>query len=197
VVITSDSSVGAGNRRVEALTGIEGFRYLARERDLLSQLTEILRTPRDEVPTRVGDLVERLRATEKELERMKARQLLGAAAEIAATAKDIGGVALVTHRAEGASGGDVRTLALDVRGRLGDRPAVVVVIGTGGDKPSAVVAVNAAAQERGLAANALVGVVGEHIGGRGGGKGDVAQGGGSDLSGIDAAFGAVASTLGR
>jgi len=197
VVITSDSSVGSGHRRVEALTGIEGFQYLARERDLLSQLTELLRTPRDEVPTRVGDLLERLKATEKELDRMKARQLLGGASDIAAQAKDVNGVALVTHRAEGAAGGDVRTLALDVRGRLAGRPAVVVVIGTGGDKPSAVVALNPEAQERGLSANTLVGIVGEHIGGRGGGKADVAQGGGTDLSGIDAAFAAVTAALGH
>ena len=197
VVITSDGSVGSGNRRIEALVGIEGFQYLVRERDLVAQLTEILKTQHDEVPARVQDILERLRMAEKEIERINARQLLGAAGDIAGAAKDIGGVAFVGHRAEGAGGGDVRSLAMDIRGRLKDRPAVVVVIGTAGDKPAAVIAVNDAARSRGLSANTLIGLVGDKIGGRGGGKNDVAQGGGTDLGGIDAAFAAVEAEIGR
>ena len=195
VVVTSDSSVGAGNRRVEALTGIEGFAYLAKERDLVLQLTDVLKARPEDVPGRVQDLVTRLRSTEKELEKLKAAQLQGAAGDLARAAHDVDGVALVTHRAEGVGGGDVRSLALDVRGKLQDRPAVVVVVGTANDRPSVVVAVTPQAQERGLAANTLVGVIGEKIGGKGGGKPDVAQGGGSDLGGIDAAFAAVESTV--
>lgn len=195
LVITSDGSVGAGNRRIEALTGIEGFEYLARERDVVRQLTDILKTQPDEVPARVKDLLERLKAAEKVAERMKAAQLVGAAGDVAASAKDVNGVAYVGHHAAGAGGGDIRTLALDIRGRLRDRPAVVVVIGDAGDKPSAVVALNDAAQERGLSASQLIGVVGDEIGGRGGGKADVAQGGGTDVSAIPAALAAVEAAL--
>ncbi|WP_375003340.1 alanine--tRNA ligase [Aeromicrobium sp. CTD01-1L150] len=188
VVVTSDSSVGSGHRRVEALTGLEGFAYLAKERDLVLQLTDTLKARPEDVPGRVQDLVARLRSTEKELERLKAAQLQGAAGDIAERAVDVDGVALVAHHAEGAGGADVRSLALDVRGRLRDRPAVVVVIGDAGGKPSVVVAVNDAAQDRGLAANELIGVVGGPIGGRGGGKPDVAQGGGADVAGVPAAL---------
>jgi alanyl-tRNA synthetase len=188
VVVTSDSSVGAGNRRVEALVGIEGFEYLARERDIVQQLTGRLKSNPTDLPDQVQRLVARIKATEKELEKIRAAELVGAAGDIAAGAADVNGVALVTHRAEGIGGADVRALALDVRGRLQGRPAVVVVIGTADNKPSAVVAVNDQAQERGIAANTLVGAVGEHLGGRGGGKADVAQGGGTDVAGIDAAF---------
>jgi len=195
VVVTSDGSVGAGNRRVEALVGIEGFQYLARERDVVRQLTEILKTQPDDVPGRVRDLVDRLKALEKESEKLKAQQLLGAAADIAAAAQDVGGVAFVGHRATGAAGGDVRTLALDVRGRIADRPAVVVVIGDGGGKPSAVVALNQAAQDRGLSANDLIGTIGPVLGGRGGGKADVAQGGGTDVEAIPAALAAAEAAL--
>src|SRR5690606_16642649 len=131
----SDSSVGAGNRRVEALVGIEGFEYLARERDLVQQLTEVLKTKPADVPARVQDLVTRLKATEKELEKLRTAELQGAAGDLAKAAEDLDGVAFVGHRAEGVGGGDVRQLALDIRGRLTDRPAVVVVIGTAGDKP--------------------------------------------------------------
>ncbi len=197
VVITSDGSVGAGNRRIEALTGIEGFEYLARERDVVRQLTDILKAQPGEVPGRVQDLLERLKTAEKAVESAKAAQLLGAAGDIAAAAKDVNGVAYVGHRAEGANGGDVRTLALDIRGRMPkDKPAVVVVIGTADDKPSTVVALNEAAQAKGLSANTFVGLVGEKIGGRGGGKADVAQGGGTDVSAIPAALAAVESALG-
>jgi alanyl-tRNA synthetase len=195
LVVTSDGSVGAGNRRIEALTGIEGFEYLARERDVVRQLTDILKTQPDEVPGRVKDLLERLKAAEKVAERMKAAQLVGAAGDIAAAAKDINGIAYVGHHAAGAGGGDVRTLALDIRGRLRDRAAVVVVIGDAGDKPAVVVALNDAAQERGLSANQLIGVIGDKIGGRGGGKADVAQGGGTDVSAIPAALAAVEAAL--
>ena len=188
VVLTSDSSVGAGNRRIEAVVGLEGFEYLARERDIVHQVGGLLKATPTDVPAQVQKLLDRPKTTEKELERLKSAQLLGAAADIAGSAQDLAGIAFVAHRAAGASGGDVRTLALDVRGRLQGRPAVVVVIGDGGGKPSVVVAVNDAARDRGLAANELIGVVGGPIGGRGGGKADVAQGGGSDVSGIDAAL---------
>ncbi|MGA8850918.1 MAG: alanine--tRNA ligase [Aeromicrobium sp.] len=195
VVVTSDSSVGAGNRRIEAVVGLEGFEYLARERDVVRQLTELLKAQPGDVPARVQDLVDRLRAAEKESEKLKAAQLLGAAADIAAAARDINGVAYVGHHAAGSGGGDVRSLALDIRARLKDRPVVVVVIGDAGDKPAAVVALNQAAQDRGLSANELIGVLGPVIGGRGGGKADVAQGGGTDTAAIPAALEAVASAL--
>jgi len=191
VVVTSDSSVGAGNRRVEALVGIEGFEYLARERDIVQQLTGMLKSTPTDLPDQVQKLVDRLKVTEKELEKIRAAEVVGAAGDIAAGATDVNGIAVVTHRADGLGGGDVRALALDVRGRLQGRPAVVVVIGTADNKPSAVVAVNDQAQERGIAANALVGAIGAHIGGRGGGKADVAQGGGTDVGGIEAAFAQV------
>jgi alanyl-tRNA synthetase len=188
VVVTSDSSVGAGNRRIEALVGIEGFEYLARERDIVHQLSGLMKSNAGDLPDQVQRLMDRLKATEKELEKIRAAELVGAAGDIAAGAVDVNGIALITHRAEGLGGADVRALALDLRGRLQGRPAVVLVVGTADGKPAAVAAVNDQAQERGVAANAIIGAIGEHLGGRGGGKADVAQGGGTNLAGIDAAF---------
>jgi alanyl-tRNA synthetase len=197
VVVTSDSSVGAGNRRIEALVGIEGFEYLARERDIVQQLTGLLKATPNDLPGQVQRLLERVKATEKELDKIKVAELVGAGADIAAGAAEVDGVALVTHRAEGVGGADARSLALDVRGRLQGRPAVVVVVGTADSKPSVVVALNEQAIDRGLAANDLIGVIGEHVGGRGGGKADVAQGGGSNVGGIDAGFEAIRHAIGR
>ena len=181
IVVTSESSVGSGNRRIEALTGVEGFRYLARERDLVGQLTDLLKTQPDELAGRVGDLVERLRAAEKELERIRAQQVLAAAGDIASSARDLGVASLAGHVAVGANAGDTRTLAMDVRARLGnDRPAVVAIVGTLDDKAALVVAVNDAGRAAGLSANTLVRAGSEVLGGRGGGKDDVAQGGGTE-----------------
>ncbi|MCW2815862.1 MAG: alaS [Nocardioides sp.] len=196
VVVTGEASVGSGNRRIEAFTGVEGFAYLARERDVVGQLTGLLKIqPQDLVP-RVTDLVERLRSAEKEIERVRLQQLLSGGAELAAGALDVGGVKVVAHRADGAGGGDVRTLALDVRGRLsGDQPAAVVVIGAVEGKVAVVAALNDAAQARGLSANDLVRTVGPFVGGKGGGKADVAQGGGTDTSRIDEALAAVVAAV--
>ncbi len=200
IVLTGEASVGSGNRRVEALTGVEGFAYLARERDVVAQLTGLLKTQPDDLVGRVEDLVERLRASEKELERGRVAQLLASAGALADGAEDLGEVAFVGHRADGAGGGDVRTLALDVRGRLpAERPAVVAVLGVQDDKPSVIVATNDAARARGLSASALVRSACEVLGGKGGGKDDVAQGGGPVLSEpglVDRALAAVRAGVG-
>ncbi len=196
VVLTSESSVGSGNRRVEALVGLEGYAYLAKERDLVGQLTTMLKVQPDQLPTRVADVVERLRATEKELERLRLQQLLGSAADLVAGAEDVGGVSFVGTVAAGAAGNDVRTLALDVRGRLpGDRPGVAAVIGEAKGRPSLVVAVNDAGQAAGVSASDLVRAGSEELGGKGGGKADVAQGGGTDPAKADDALAAIRRTL--
>ena len=115
-----------------------------------------------------------------------------------ASAEDVGEVAFVGHRADGADAGDVRRLALDVRGRLAhDRPGVVAIVGSANGKPSVVVAVNDAARSRGISANALVKAAATALGGRGGGKDDVAQGGGADTSKVDQALADVRAELAR
>ena len=109
------SSVGSGSRRVEAVVGLEGFRYLARERDLVRQLADLLKAPQDGLVERVSGMLARLRDADKELAEL-GQQTLAAAGQLASSAKDVGGVAVVTGSPAGL-GGDLRTLALDVRGR--------------------------------------------------------------------------------
>jgi alanyl-tRNA synthetase len=196
VVLTSESSVGSGNRRVEALVGIEGFDYLARERDLVGELTSLLKVQPDQLQGRVKEMVDRLKATEKELERLRLEQLLSDTSRIAEQAEDLGGTSVVTYLAKGASGGDVRTLALDIRGKLpSDRPAVAAIVGDGGGRAAVVVALNAAAQEAGLSANDLVRTASVVLDGKGGGKADIAQGGGSDASSADEALTAIRAAI--
>mgnify|MGYP003334821987 CR=1 FL=1 len=198
VVVTGESSVGSGNRRIEALTGVEGFAYLARERDVVAQLTGLLKAQTDDLVPRVGDLLERLRAAEKEIEKVRLAQLLAGGAQLAAAAQQVGPVKVVAHRVDGAGGGDVRTLALDVRGRLPQgEPGVVVVLGVDDGKVSVVAATNDEARARGLSANDLVRALGPLLGGKGGGKDDVAQGGGTDASRVEEALALVATEVGR
>jgi len=198
VKLLGESSIGSGVRRVEALVGGDAYRFLAREHVLVAQLSETLKARPEELPERVADILDRLRAAEKEIDRIRVQQLLAAGAELAAGAADVAGVKVVAHRVDGASGADVRTLALDVRGRLpADAPGVVVVIGTTDGKVSVVAAVNEEAQSRGQSASELVRAIGPLVGGKGGGKADVAQGGGSDASRIDEALALVSAEVAR
>jgi alanyl-tRNA synthetase len=190
LALTGESSVGSGARRVEAAVGLEGFRYLARERDLVRQLGELLKAPSDGLAERVGSILARQRETERELGELRAQQSVAAAGTLAAGAADVGGVAVVTGSPEGLAGGDLRTLALDVRARLGDRPAVVLLASESGGKVALVAALTPAAQALGLSAGDLIKTAAPVVGGRGGGKADVAQGGGTDPGGIPAALAA-------
>jgi alanyl-tRNA synthetase len=192
VKLLSESSIGAGVRRVEALVGIDAFRYLAREHVLVSQLAEQFKARPDELPERIGGVVERLRLAERELEKVRADAVLSSAGALADGAEDVGGTALVAAAVpDGIAGNDLRALATDVRGRLGARPGVVALFSAGDGKVSFVVATTAAARDRGLAAGKLVPAFAPAVGGRGGGKPDLAQGGGSDAAGVPAALDAL------
>jgi alanyl-tRNA synthetase len=202
IKILGESSIGSGVRRVEALVGTDAFRYLARESVLVGQLTEQLKTRREELPDRVASLVSRLRDAERDLDRLRSAQILGGAAELASRAEDAGLAALVVYQVpDGTTADDIRKLALDVRGRLPQqRPAVVVVAGVPADRPAVVVAVNEAARALGLAAGTLVRSAARALGGGGGGRDDIAQGGGTpqgDQAGqaITAAFDAVRAVV--
>ncbi|HET9889769.1 MAG TPA: alanine--tRNA ligase [Mycobacterium sp.] len=193
VTILGESSVGSGVRRVEAYVGLESFRHLAKERALMAGLASSLKVPSDEVPARVANLVERLKAAEKELERARLAGARAAATNAAAGAERIGNVRVVAQRMSGGmTAADLRSLVGDIRGKLGSDPAVVALIaeGEGGSVPYAVAA-NPAAQERGLRADDLVKQLAATVDGRGGGKADLAQGSGKDPGGIDAALDAV------
>ncbi|OBH13546.1 alanine--tRNA ligase [Mycobacterium sp. E1747] len=199
VTILGESSVGSGVRRVEAYVGLDSFRHLAKERALMAGLASSLKVPSDEVPARVAGLVERLKAAEKELERVRLAGARAAAANAAAGAERIGNVRVVAQRmSAGMTAGDLRSLVGDIRGKLGSDPAVVALIaeGEGGSVPYAVAA-NPAAQDLGLRANDLIKPLAATVDGRGGGKPDLAQGSGKDPSRIDAALEAVRSEIAR
>jgi alanyl-tRNA synthetase len=197
VTITGESSVGSGVRRVEAFVGIEAFRYLAKERSLVMGLSEALKVQPDQLPDRVSKLLAQLKAAEKQIADLKNQTVLADVSSIVAKSHDMWGVGYIAHRADGVSGNDLRTLALEIRNRLQNTPAVVAVVGGGVDKPSVVIVTTQGARDRGLNAGDLVRVASDTLGGRGGGKDDIAQGGGSDGARAEDALKAVEYAIGH
>jgi alanyl-tRNA synthetase len=198
IKLLGESSIGSGVRRVEALVGTDAYRFLAREHVLVAQLSEALKARPEELPERVNDIVERLRAAEKALEQTRIAQLLSQGAQLAADAVDVHGVRLISLRIDGADAGDIRTMALNLRSRLSqDQPGAAVLVGVKDGKVSVVAATNDRARERGVKADDVLSAVMPLVGGRGGGKDDVAQGGGSDTSRIDEALAAASAAVAR
>ena len=197
VKLLGESSIGSGVRRVEALVGADAYTHLAREATIVSQLTDTLGVRRDELPDRIATILGRLRDAEKEIAAVRQSQVLGAAAGLVQSARDIGGVTFVSHDAgDGVTGDDLRKLVTDVRGRLGnDRPVLVSMAAVGNGRPVVIVATNQRAREAGLKAGAFVKLAATALGGGGGGKDDLAQGGGTDPTRVSAALGAVEDHL--
>jgi alanyl-tRNA synthetase len=190
IKLLSEASIGSGVRRVEALVGLDAFRFLAKEHVLVSQLAEVFKARPEEIPDRVSGVMAQLRDAERELEKLRAAAVLSGAGELASGAKDIHGVAVVTAEVpEGTTANDVRSLAQEVRGRLSPaRPGVVAVASRANGKASLVVAVNAAAREAKLSATALVRGA---LSGKGGGSDELAQGGGVEAGQAPALLAAV------
>jgi alanyl-tRNA synthetase len=197
LTLVGESSVGAGVRRVEAFVGLDAIRYLANERALVNAVSETLKVPPAEVPDRVAAMVERLRIVEKELERNRVAAVLAGAGALVGQAKDVNGTNLVAVTApDGVTGNDLRTLAMDIRGRLDQtRPAVVVLLSASDGKAHFVATVNPAGQHAGISAGDLVKDFAPILGARGGGKADLAQGAGGDPAKMPEALAAVVRVI--
>ncbi|MDT0233179.1 alanine--tRNA ligase [Curtobacterium sp. BRB10] len=196
VNLVGESSVGSTNRRVEALVGLEGFRDLAVERTIVSQLSSALKAPRADLPSRVQNLMEDLRSAQKKLAEYESANLQQRVPAIARNATTVGATTVVAETVDGLqSGDDLRSLATGVRGQLGDGAAVVVLGAVVGGKPIVIVATNDAARAAGVQAGPLAKEAAGVLGGGGGGKPDLAQGGGTDAAALPAALRAVTARL--
>ncbi|MDT4932119.1 MAG: alanyl-tRNA synthetase, partial [Pseudonocardiales bacterium] len=198
VKLLGEASIGSGVRRVEGLVGLDAFRYLAREHLLVHQLSEEFKAQPDELPERIGSVLDRLKTAERELGQLRAAAVLSSAGSLAAAAEDVAGVQFVAGEAPaGVGGNDLRSLALDVRGRLraGDPAVVLLASAVDGGGVTFVAAVNDAGQAAGLAAGEIVRSFAPVLGARGGGKADVAQGAGGDAVKLPDALAAVKELL--
>ena len=195
IKLLSESSIGAGVRRVEALVGVDAYRFLAREHVLLNSLTDLIKGARtEELPERISDLLNKMKEIEKELAIVRSAQALSQVGDLAKSAKVINGISFVSSvMADGVSGDDLRKIAIDLRSR--EDKSVVALISSNDGKPVLVVATSEGARSSGVKAGALVKIGSTVLGGGGGGKDDFAQGGGTDASKSLEALTAISNAL--
>jgi len=195
IKLLSESSIGAGVRRVEALVGVDAYKFLAREHILLNSLTDLIKGARaEELPERISDLLNKMKDIEKELAVVRSAQALSQVGDLAKSAKIINGISYISSvMADGVSGDDLRKIALDLRER--QAKSVVALISANDGKPVLVVATSEEARTSGVKAGALVKIGSTVLGGGGGGKDDFAQGGGTDASKSLEALTAISNAL--
>ena len=195
VKLLSESSIGAGVRRVEALVGVDAYKFLAREHLLLNSLTDLIKGARaEELPERISDLLTKMKEIEKELAAVRSAAAMSDLSALAAQAKIVNGTSLISAKiADGIVVDDLRKIALDLRNRSAD--SVVVLVSITDAKPILVCAVSDAARSKGIKAGALVKLGSTILGGGGGGKDDFAQGGGTSTSEIANALTAIEKAL--
>ena len=188
VKLLSESSIGAGVRRVEALVGHDAYQYLAREHVLLNSLTEIIKGARaDELPQRISELVEKMKSMEKELSAARSAKALAATSQIANKAKKVRDINLIVEQLESEIAvDDMRSIAINLREKVKSGVVVLSTINSG--KPLLVAAVSPEAIKLGIKAGDLIKIGSATLGGGGGGKDDFAQGGGVDVSAISKAL---------
>ena len=199
--LVSESSVGSSNRRIESLVGIEGFKDLAVERAIVSQLSSHLKTPREQLPERIVELMASLKSAEKKIAEFQSAALTQRVPALVDSAIRAGNtIQVIQNLGPVSAADDVRTLAIAVRSRLGSDASVVALAGEvstdgGPSKPVVIVATNDAARAHGVKAGPLAKAASAILGGGGGGKDDLAQGGGTDASAIGAALDGIAKAL--
>lgn len=196
LLLTSESSIGSNIRRVEALTGEEAYRRIARLRDSLGTVGRLLKVAPDQVPDRVEALLERIGSLEDRLDASAAEQRADLAAELAGSAETIGDHRMVVADAGELPPGDLRQLVLDVRGRIGG--SVLVAVGSRhGGKGAIVAGISQDLVSAGISAGELAGAGAAEMGGGGSRDPELAQAGGPDGAKLSAALDVIRQVAGR
>ena len=195
VKLLSESSIGAGVRRVEALVGHDAYAYLAKEHLLINSLTEILKGSKaEDLPQRISELLDKVKSMEKEIASARSAKAMASIGDLAKKVKKINQSNLVIEKLEDEiSVDDLRTLAINLRAKIESSIVVLATINSG--KPMIVAAVSAEAIKIGVKAGSLIKLGSEILGGGGGGKDDFAQGGGSDSNLIPKALNEITSFI--
>lgn len=195
VKLLSESSIGAGVRRVEALVGHDAYAYLAKEHLLINSLTEILKGSKaEDLPQRISELLDKVKSMEKEIASARSAKAMASIGDLAKKVKKINQSNLVIEKLEDEiSVDDLRTLAINLRAKIESSIVVLATINSG--KPIIVAAVSAEAIKIGVKAGSLIKLGSEILGGGGGGKDDFAQGGGSDSNLIPKALNEITSFI--
>ncbi|MDE2089276.1 MAG: alanine--tRNA ligase, partial [Gammaproteobacteria bacterium] len=186
--IVSETGVAAGVRRIEAVTGERAIEWIEENERRLQQMAELLRAGRDNLDEKLRQVLDKNRKLEKELEQLKARLTSSAGSDLASQAVDVGDMKVLAARIDGADAKALREAVDRLKQKLGSAAVVLATVADG--KVSLVAGVTADCTTR-IKAGDLVNAVAQQIGGKGGGRADMAQAGGNDPTALEAALRAV------
>jgi alanyl-tRNA synthetase len=192
--IISETGIASGVRRIEALTGQAALEYVEQTEANLRQIAQMLKGAQDDVGTKVQQVLDKNRKLEKELEQLKAKLASSAGSELSESAVDVAGIKVLAARLDGADPKSLRDTVDQLKNKLGS--AAVVLATVSGNKVSLIAGVTKDQTAR-IKAGDLVNVVAQQVGGKGGGRPDMAQAGGNDPSGLDKALADVAEWVGQ
>lgn len=197
IKLLSESSIGAGVRRVEALVGVDAFSFLAREHVILNSLTELIKGSRvEELPERISKLLAKMKEMEKDFRATKLASVQGQLAEVLKKVEKIGTLTFLAHHfKEELSADELRVLALDAKARNAN--SVVVFSSELDGRVQLVSAVDEGARKFGAKAGVIAKLASQLLGGGGGGKDDFAQGGGIEVARVGEAIFAIKESLGK
>jgi alanyl-tRNA synthetase len=193
--IVSEGGIAAGVRRIEAVTGEGALEYVVQTDHILRDIAGALKATRDDVDDKVRQIIERSRRLEKEVGQLKEKLASGHGRDLAADAVTIGGAGVVATRVDGADAAALRNTVDQLKNKLG---SAVVVLGSvdASGKALLIAGVTADLVER-VKAGELVNFVAQQVGGKGGGRPDLAQAGGTQPENLDAALSSVAAWVGE
>jgi alanyl-tRNA synthetase len=191
--IISEAGVASGVRRIEAVTGQGALEWVAASDELIRTLAGLVKAGRDDVADKVRQLMDRSRKLEKELGQLKSKLASGQGSDLSATAVDVAGTKLVATVIEGADVAALRDAVDQLKNKL--KSAVIVLASVGSDGKVALIAGVTPDQTARVKAGDLANFVAQQVGGRGGGRPDMAQAGGTDASKLPEALGSVNNWL--
>jgi len=187
--IVSEAGIASGVRRIEAVTGAGALKYIGETEKNIGEVANLLKAGREDAVAKLGQLLERNRKLEKELEVLKARLASSQGSDLSAQAREVDGIKVLAARLEGADAKSLRETVDQLKNKLG---AAAVILGAVADGKVALVAGVTKAETGRIKAGELVNHVASQIGGRGGGRPDMAQAGGSQPENLEAALASVA-----
>ncbi|CAI2534610.1 alanine--tRNA ligase [Serratia liquefaciens] len=186
--ILSESGTAAGIRRIEAVTGEGAIATLHQQNDLLQDVAHLVKGDSNNLTDKVRAVLDRTRALEKELQQLKDQQAAQESASLSSKAKMVNGVPLLVSQLDNVEPKMLRTMVDDLKNQLGS--AIIVLATTADDKVSLIAGVTKDLTDR-VKAGELIGNVAQQVGGKGGGRPDMAQAGGTDVSALPAALDSV------
>ncbi|MDC9726207.1 MAG: alanine--tRNA ligase [Candidatus Thioglobus sp.] len=190
--ITSEGGIAAGVRRIEAMTGYDAYQFDKQTEDSLSEIAQMTKSSNAQAVEKVAQLIKQQKELEKQIATFQKQLASNQGDDLVNQAQDVNGVKLLATVVDGVSGKDLRDIADKLKDKL--RSAVVVLAAVSGDKVSLVAGVTKDLTKQ-YQAGKILNHVAQQVGGKGGGRPDMAQGGGTDPSKLTEALASVKSLL--